>query len=215
MMTRFVFTVISMSLVAAAEGNPAVSLNMSPAYRIPVEAPVNFTLQAVVSEGSNPVSKIRFLDGDKTLKTLKPQQGDQTYICSISLSSGVHTLLAEVTDKRGAVGISAPMVVEVGNLPTVSLVITTPTGKFVAPANIKLAAEFENKYGFVTRVDFYRGKASVGTSNADSPHVVLENLQAGTYSFTARVMDNSGRGNSSTPQVIEVKPNPDPAPRRN
>ena len=73
MMTRFVFTVISMSLVAAAEGNPAVSLNMSPAYRIPVEAPVNFTLQAVVSEGSNPVSKIRFLDGDKTLKTLKPQ----------------------------------------------------------------------------------------------------------------------------------------------
>ncbi|RXK55068.1 hypothetical protein ESB00_03980 [Oleiharenicola lentus] len=96
----------------------------------------------------------------------------------------------------------------VNQLPSVT--ITRPVGlaRFVAPASFALEAEAADSDGTVTRVDFYQGDVKVGEATA-VPYVVPWSLAApGSYTFTAKAIDDKGAVATSTELSVVVQAEP-------
>lgn len=87
-----------------------------------------------------------------------------------------------------------------------SVNITSP-GKgavFSGPLDITIAASASDSDGTVTLVEFYQGSAKVG-EDATAPYsTVWTNVSPGSYSLTARAIDNLGAEKKSKPVSISV-----------
>jgi hypothetical protein len=90
-----------------------------------------------------------------------------------------------------------------------SINITSPTNgaQFVAPADFTvLASAFD--LGGITKVEFFLGTIKLSeTTNPEPYFVVLTNVGAGTYTFTARATDGCGLAATSTPVSVTVLTN--------
>src|SRR5439155_27214985 len=86
--------------------------------------------------------------------------------------------------------------------PTVSLTAPSPATSFTAPAAIALAATASDSDGSVTRVDFYAGATLLGSASAAPYQVTWSNVAAGTYTLTARAIDNAGATTTSTAVMV-------------
>jgi hypothetical protein len=97
---------------------------------------------------------------------------------------------------------------QVGESPAVSITAPLAIDSFTAVANISLAADASDSDGTVSKVEFYSGVTKVGeTTTAPFAYQWL-NVPAGTYSLTARAIDNDGNTGFSTPVVITVNAAP-------
>ncbi|NUR50348.1 MAG: cellulase family glycosylhydrolase [Hamadaea sp.] len=87
-----------------------------------------------------------------------------------------------------------------------SATLTSPTAgqTFAAPATVNFAATASDTDGSVARVDFLNGSTVIG-SDTTSPYAYSwTNVAAGTYSVSARAVDNLGATTTTTPVSITV-----------
>ena len=88
--------------------------------------------------------------------------------------------------------------------PTVNLTAPASGASFTAPANITLSATASDSDGTVARVEFYRGSTLIGTDTSSPYSMMWSGATAGTYSITARAVDNGGSAKSSTAASVTV-----------
>jgi endoglucanase len=88
--------------------------------------------------------------------------------------------------------------------PTVSLTSPSAGQSFTAPATVNFAATASDADGTVARVEFLSG-STVVASDTTSPYAFSwPNVAAGTYSISARAVDNLGATTTTTPISITV-----------
>jgi endoglucanase len=90
--------------------------------------------------------------------------------------------------------------------PTASLTSPTAGQSFTAPATVNFAATASDSDGTVTRVDFLNGSTVVGSDTTSPYSFGWTNVAAGTYSVSARAVDNAGATTTTTPVSITVRP---------
>jgi phosphatidylserine/phosphatidylglycerophosphate/cardiolipin synthase-like enzyme/regulation of enolase protein 1 (concanavalin A-like superfamily) len=95
-----------------------------------------------------------------------------------------------------------------------SVAISSPANNstFTAPASITVAANASDSDGTVSRVDFYAGATLIGPDSTAPYQVAWTNVPAGTYTLSARAIDNLGAATTSSAVTITVNPAPPPAP---
>ena len=74
----------------------------------------------------------------------------------------------------------------------------------MAPATFALAALGEDTDGVVTNLQFFQFSSKLGETNINPGVVMLTNLPAGTYNYTATATDNLGARGTSAPVTINV-----------
>jgi mono/diheme cytochrome c family protein len=88
--------------------------------------------------------------------------------------------------------------------PTVTLTAPANNATFTAPAAITLTANAADADGTVARVEFYNGATKLG-EDATSPYsFAWTNVAAGTYSVSARAVDNAGAATFSAAANVKV-----------
>ena len=88
----------------------------------------------------------------------------------------------------------------------------TGAALFTSPATIALAATASDTDGSVARVDFYAGSTQLGTDTTAPFQFSWTNVPAGSYSLTARAMDDSGAQTTSAAVTVTVNAPPPPPP---
>jgi endoglucanase len=90
--------------------------------------------------------------------------------------------------------------------PVVSLTSPTAGQVFTAPATVNFAATASDPDGTVARVEFLNGSTIVGSDTSSPYSFAWANVAAGTYSVSARAVDNLGATTTTTPISIRVNP---------
>jgi hypothetical protein len=159
------------------------------------------------------VSRVDFYQGTTLLASDTTSPYGYTWS---SVAAGTYSITAVARDDDGATRTSTAVSVTVNSAtnqpPTVSL--TSPAGgaSFTAGANITLSATASDSDGTVSRVEFYRGTTLVGTDTTNAYSAVWTGATAGTYSLTARAVDDDGATRTSTAVSITVTSAPNQLP---
>jgi endoglucanase len=90
--------------------------------------------------------------------------------------------------------------------PTASLTSPAAGATFTAPATVNFAATASDPDGTVARVDFLSGSTVVGSDTTSPYAYAWTNVAAGSYSVSARAVDNLGATTTTTPISITVNP---------
>jgi len=90
--------------------------------------------------------------------------------------------------------------------PTVSLTSPANNATFSAPATIELTADAQDTDGTVTQVEFFQGAVLVATVTSPPYTFTLNDVLAGSYSFTAKATDNLGATTTSAAVSVTVNP---------
>ena len=87
-----------------------------------------------------------------------------------------------------------------------SAVLTSPTAgqTFTAPATVNFAATASDPDGTVARVEFLNGSTVVGTDTTSPYSFGWASVAAGTYSVSARAVDNAGASTTTSPISVTV-----------
>ncbi|HWX21456.1 MAG TPA: Ig-like domain-containing protein, partial [Candidatus Binatia bacterium] len=89
--------------------------------------------------------------------------------------------------------------------PTVSILSPTNGAVFIAPATFTVLADAQDVDGTVTNVDFFLAATNHLGQATNAPYfVVLSNLVAGSYSFTAKATDNLAATGTSAPVSVTI-----------
>jgi hypothetical protein len=90
-------------------------------------------------------------------------------------------------------------------LPTVTLTGPASGSSYTAPANITLSATATDSDGTISRVEFYRGTTKLG-EDATAPYAFSwTGVAAGSYTLTAKAIDNANAVATSAAASISVK----------
>jgi len=179
----------------------------APANGATFTAPAAITVSADASDTDGTIARVDFYQGS----TLIGSDASSPYSISwSSVPAGTYSLTARAVDDDGATTTSAARSVTVngaGNQPP-SVALTSPASgtTFTAPATITVTATASDTDGTIARVDFYQGSTLIG-SDASSPYSISwNNVPVGTYSLTARAVDNGGATTTSAARAVNVNP---------
>lgn len=92
------------------------------------------------------------------------------------------------------------------NPPTVTLTNPPANATFSAPATIQLAATVVDTNATVTNLQFYEGSNLLGTQTNSPYSVVVSNLAAGPYTFSAVATDTNGLSGTNSVSIQVVTP---------
>lgn len=92
------------------------------------------------------------------------------------------------------------------NPPSVSLTAPTAGSAGSAPASITFDATASDSDGTISKVEFYDGENFLGDDTSAPYSLSLNGFKAGSYSFTARAIDNGNNRNVSPRAVVTVSP---------
>jgi regulation of enolase protein 1 (concanavalin A-like superfamily) len=95
--------------------------------------------------------------------------------------------------------------------PTVSITSPANNSTFTAPATIAISATAADSDGTISRVEFYSGAALIASVTTSPYQFSVNNVAAGSYTLTARAIDNAGATATSASVAITVSA-PAPAP---
>ena len=95
--------------------------------------------------------------------------------------------------------------------PSVAITAPATSSTFAAPATVSISASANDTDGTVARVDFFSGGTAIGTDSSAPYEVVWSNVAAGSYTLTARAVDDDGAATTSAPVTITVESAPPPA----
>jgi hypothetical protein len=90
--------------------------------------------------------------------------------------------------------------------PSVNLLTPANGASLTAPANISLTASATDSDGTVSKVEYFSGTASLGSSTTSPYNVSWPNVPIGNYSIIAVATDNNGAVSASTVSNITVGP---------
>lgn len=88
--------------------------------------------------------------------------------------------------------------------PTVSLTSPTSGATFTAPANITISASAADSDGTISQVQFYQGTTLIAVDASAPFSTTWSNVAAGSYSLTAKAIDNKGATTTSSPVSLTV-----------
>jgi chitodextrinase len=88
--------------------------------------------------------------------------------------------------------------------PSVSLTAPAHGAIYTSPATITLDATASDTDGTVARVDFYRGTTLIGSDTSSPYSVTWSNASAGSYSLTAKAVDDDGATTTSAAHSVTV-----------
>jgi len=99
--------------------------------------------------------------------------------------------------------------VQAANIPP-TVALTTPANGsvFAAPSSFTLTAKASDSDGSVTNVQFLQGATVLGNSITPPYSASVNNLPAGTYTFSAVASDNDGSKATDTISISVVTPGP-------
>ena len=96
-----------------------------------------------------------------------------------------------------------------GNLfPTVSITTPTNDATFFVGANIPITAEASDSDGTIAKVEFFNGAMKLGEATNAPFSMTWSNVASGTYSLTAKALDNVGAATTSPAVGIQVLSRP-------
>ncbi len=183
---------------------PTVSIT-SPAAGATFTAPASVTISAAASDTDGTVTQVDFYRGTTLLASDTTSPYGYTWS---NVAAGSYEVTAVARDNNGATGTSAAVAVTVNSAtnqaPAVSLTSPAAGASFTAPANVTLTASASDTDGTVARVEFYRGSTLIGSDTTSPYSAVWTGATAGSYSLTARAVDNGGATRTSTAAGITV-----------
>jgi regulation of enolase protein 1 (concanavalin A-like superfamily) len=199
------FTNVTARTVTAGSNQPPTVSISSPSTGTYFTTPATFLLEATASDPDGTITKVDLFQGSTLLKS----DVTNPYSVSVTLSTaGTYQLTAVATDSDGETTTSAPVSVTVGSTtnqpPTVSLTSPASGASFTAGTNVTLQATASDTDGTVARVEFYRGSTLIGSDTTSPYSAVWSSAAAGSYSLTARAVDDDGATRTSTAVSITV-----------
>jgi hypothetical protein len=157
------------------------------------------SIQAVIKE-------LDFYDGSTLIGSSLTFPFTVPYLPTV----GPHSLLAVATDANGTTGASAPVNITVNSLvtppPTVQITGPVDGTSLFAPATVTVSATASEVGGAIAKVDFYSNGSFLGSAGNTPYTLTLENLPAGTDTFTAVATDTQGKTTTSAPVTLEIEP---------
>lgn len=200
-----VATVSNANTVTVYASNPA---NTPPVVSVaaplngamyPAPASIPFTVNATDSGGS--INRVEFFINNGLLATAMAPP----YSLNLTgVTSGSYSFIARAYDNQGAATTTAASTVSVDNLPTVSLTSPASNTIYPAPASFALNATASDSDGSINRVEFYQGSTLLGSDTTSPYSWNLSNLARGSYTFTAKAVDNLTGATTSSPVTIVV-----------
>lgn len=182
--------------------SPVVSIT-SPVSGTIFPAPASVTINASAILEGGTITKVDFYNGS----TLLTSDYASPYSFSVTgVSTGSYTVTAKATDNRGVSTTSAPVIIIVGaNKPPVVSITSPVSGAIFAPySSVTVTASATDPDGTISEVDFYSGGNIIG-SDLTSPYSFTgTNVPAGSYSITAKAIDNTGASTTSTPVIVNL-----------
>lgn len=190
---------------------PMVSIT-APANGSIFSAPASFTLTATTSDsGGGTITNVQFLQGS----TLLGNVASAPFSIAVSnLSAADYTFSAVATDNTGltatnsiTIQVTPPVTPPVIG-PTVAITNPANGSTLSAPASFTLAATVSDSSGTVTNVEFLQGATLLGNITSAPFSVLVSNLSAASYTFSAIATDNTGltASNSITINVAVGSP---------
>jgi hypothetical protein len=205
--------VTARALTSGGNQQPTVAVTVPADGATYTVGSATFTLTATASDSDGTVSKVDLYQGTQLLKS----DTTSPYTVSVTLSTaGSYAFTAVATDDDGATRTSTPINVTVSSgtnqLPSVALTAPSSGASFTAPANISLTASASDSDGTVARVEFYRGSTLIGSDTTSPYSATWSNASAGTYSLTARAVDDDGGTRTSSAVSVTVGTAPNQLP---
>jgi hypothetical protein len=155
-------------------------------------APASFQLAASASDSDGTVTNVQFFEGTNSLSNVEVAP----FITPISnLLAGDYSFSAVATDNGGLSAtntITVHVQIPPNSPPSVSITNPVDGAVFLAPASFQLAASASDSDGTVTNVQFFQGTTSLGNIAVAPFFVLITNLAAGDFSFSAVATDNGG-----------------------
>jgi regulation of enolase protein 1 (concanavalin A-like superfamily)/sulfur relay (sulfurtransferase) complex TusBCD TusD component (DsrE family) len=192
--------------IAGGNQPPTVSLT-APANGATFTAPATITVSATASDTDGTIARVDFYQGATLIGS------DTTSPYSISWNSvpaGSYSLTARATDNAGATTTSAARSITVNapnnQPPSASLTAPANGATFTAPATIAVSANASDSDGTIARVDFYQGTTLIGSDSTSPYSISWSNVPAGTYSLTARAVDDDASTTTSAARTVTVNP---------
>jgi len=191
----------------AAVAPPTVTLT-APANGATFTAPASIAMSATATAGTGrSVDHVDFLNGSTVIgtATASPYSFNWT-----GVAAGTYSIAARVTDSTAVTGTSAISTVVVSAPPvppTVTLTGPASGATFTAPATVALTASAAASAGHtIDHVDFLNGSTVIGTATAAPYGFSWSPVAAGTYTLSARAVDNASLTTISQAATITVVP---------
>ncbi len=180
---------------------PVVSIT-SPVSGATFTAPATVLITASASDADG-IAKVDFYYGGAILGSDNTSPYSYT---QNNVPAGSYTITAMATDNTGASKESTPVTFTVGSnlAPFVSISSPVSGAIFTAPATIVFSASASDADGTIAEVDFYHGTTLLYSDNASPYSFTWTNVANGSYTLTAKAVDNSGVSTISSPVVITV-----------
>ena len=184
---------------------PTVSIT-SPVTGATAISPASFVIKANASDSDGSISKVEFYNGNTLLGTTTTSP--YTYNWN-NVAAGVYILTAIAYDDLNAPTVSADVKVTISTngLPTVTITSPVSGATAVAPANIAIKATASDSDGNISKVEFYQGTTLLGTDNTNPFSFDWNNVAAGTYTLTAKAVDDLNATTVSSAVTITVNSN--------
>lgn len=166
----------------------------------------NVSYQTADTSGIEEIKVDRTPTGVTLDGSLAPQLGDITDPATpgwVYDAANAVIKIRRTTASNVVVGLNGP---PTNIFPTVSL--SAPASAYTAPASFTLTATAADSDGSITKVEFYQdGAANPVATVTNSPYTyAVQNLSAGTYTFTAKAYDDAGAVSSSNAVLVTVNP---------
>jgi uncharacterized repeat protein (TIGR01451 family) len=196
-------TTVSSPVGITVNNPPNISITTSSNQDVPT-SPAQITINADASDADGTISKVDFYQGTTLLAT--DVTSPYAYTWS-NVAAGNYSITAKATDSLGAVTTSNTISLSVNAKPSVNLTTPLNGNYFTAPAFVSISATASDSDGSISRVEFYRGSTLINTATASPYTFDWSNVPAGTYTLTARAVDNVGASTTSSGVTITVTPN--------
>ncbi|MBI2631566.1 hypothetical protein HYW75_01010 [Candidatus Pacearchaeota archaeon] len=194
---------ISSIIKVIVNSQPSVSIS-SPITGAILTAPASFTLKAKASDTDGSITKVEFYNGATLIGTDSVGLNGEFDIGVTNLDSGTYSFTAKAFDNNN--GLSISITVKKPNVaPTVSISSPATGATFTDPATVSITATASDSDGSIKRVEFYNGATKISEDTSAPFTASLTALTAGTYSLTAKAVDNEDASTTSTAVSITVK----------
>lgn len=198
-------TTASAPVAVSVDAPPAVALTSPPDNTV-LAAPASVTLAATASDSDGSVAKVGFFSGTTKLgeATAAPYQFSWS-----AIGAGTYSLTAVAIDDQGIARTSSPVTLVVGQPPANLLAIDGGETTLTAPAAVALQVSTAGSANPITRVEFFRDGALVGTLTTPTGPATYSfsepaPLAPGIYVYRTRVYDSLGIFTDSAPIAVTV-----------
>ncbi len=152
----------------------------------------NAAIPGIVDEKVAQGKRVRFVDMHPELTTAH-------------LADGVHPNSAGYSRMAAVWEAALRPVLSANAAPSVRLSAPAADASYTAPASVALAAAASDSDGTVARVEFRSGSTLLATDTTAPFEHSWSGVAAGTYSVTARAVDDGGAATTSAPVTVTVR----------